>query len=62
MAPGKQESRDRKRSHPTIKAKTSAHKPKKNQDGVPAETDICRESDKKLVENSVNITRDEYDD
>ena len=58
-APGKQESPDRKRLHPTTKAKTGAKKPKKNQDGVHVETVTSRESDKTQVENSVNMTQDE---
>ena len=60
-ATGKQESRDRKILHPTTKAKTSAKKPKKNQDDVRAETVTSRESDKTQVQNSVNITQDEDD-
>ena len=61
-APGQeQETGNRKRLHPTTKAKTSAKKPNKNQDGVPSETVTSRESDKRQVENYVNITQDEDD-
>ena len=53
------ESRVRKRSSSTPKEKTSAKKPRKNQDGVPAETDTSRGSGIKRVENSTNNTQDE---